>query len=345
MPSGKYIKREVLEALWYQRRILNRTIDQIFRDLFQEDEQLLSRRYLRHLCFRCDSGLYDDQFNGPRAVRSGGPKFVIDGAAEEFLVDIFLARTNIRQKRAREDFAMNYYGIEYGAPSASTISRTLRRCNMTRKVLQRVHHLRNPVLRAAYMARVAQVHHSRLVDIDETTSSQKEFLQRYGYAPRGNVAVKTQFHINGRSFSSICAYSALGVLAFKIVENSINSEVFQSFLENELAGALLPNMVGLFDNAQIHHTPPVRGVMEQIFEGRYLFAAPYSPDLKPVERLFAVVKNLLRDKEDEAVQDPFGVLTECFTMFMPGGPKAHMAENHFRLYRDNHNVWLHRMAL
>ena len=90
MPSGKHIKREVLEALWYQRRILNRTIDQIFRDLFQEDEQLLSRRYLRHLCFRCDSGLYDAQFNGPRAVRSGGPKFVIDGAAEGFLVGALL---------------------------------------------------------------------------------------------------------------------------------------------------------------------------------------------------------------------------------------------------------------
>ena len=153
-------------------------------------------------------------------------------------MDIFLARTSIRQKRAREDFAINYYGVEYGAPSASTISRTLKRSDITRKVLQRVHYLRNPVLRAAYMARVAQVHYSRLVDIDETTSTYKEFLQRCGYAPRGRVAVKTQFHINGLSFSSICAYSALGVLAFKIIEGSINAEVFKSFLEEELAGAL-----------------------------------------------------------------------------------------------------------
>ena len=74
------------------------------------------------------------------------------------------------------------------------------------------------------------MHYSRLVDVDETTSSQKEFLHRYGCAPRGKVAVKTQFHINGRSFSSICAYSPVGVLAFKIVEESINSEIFKSFL-------------------------------------------------------------------------------------------------------------------
>ena len=198
------------------------------------------------------------------------------------------------------------------------------------------------------------MHYSRLVDVDETTSSQKEFLQRYGYAPRGQVAVKTQFHINGRSFSSICAYSPVGVLAFKIVEESINSEMLINFLlllkifsslNIELAAAFLPNMVGLFHNAQIYHTAPVRGIMEQIFEGRYLFAAPYSPDLKPVERLFAVVKNLLRDREDEAVADPFGVLSECFEMFLPGGPKSAMAQNHFRLYRDNHNMWLYRMGL
>ena len=74
-------------------------------------------------------------------------------------------------------------------------------------------------------------------------------------------------------------------------------------------------------------------------------SAPYSPDLKPVERLFAVVKNLLRDREDEAVVNPMSVISECFEMFRPGGPKSHIAANHFRLYRDNHNMWRERMGL
>jgi hypothetical protein len=91
----------------------------------------------------------------------------------------------------------HYYGVKYGAPSASTISRTLRWSDITRKVLQRIHYLRSPALRAAYMARVAPVHYIRLVDVDETTSTQKEFLQRYGYAPRCQVAVKTQLISTG----------------------------------------------------------------------------------------------------------------------------------------------------
>ena len=142
MPSGKHLKRETLELLWYQRRVLRRSTAQIFSDLFQDDVQKISRRYLRTLCFRCDSGEYDNEFNGPRKARSGGPKHVIDEVARGFLVDIFVARTSIRQKRAREDFACNYYGVEYGALSASTISRTLRRSDITQKVLQRIHYLR-----------------------------------------------------------------------------------------------------------------------------------------------------------------------------------------------------------
>jgi hypothetical protein len=53
------------------------------------------------------------------------------------------------------------------------------------------------------------------------------FYKRYGYAPHDQVAGKTQFHFNGRSFSPICAYSSIGVIAFKIVEGSINSEAFK----------------------------------------------------------------------------------------------------------------------
>ena len=78
MPSGKHLKRETLELLWYQRRVLRRSTAQTFRDLFQDDVQKISRRYLRTLCFRYDSGEYDDEFNGPRKARSRGSKHVVD---------------------------------------------------------------------------------------------------------------------------------------------------------------------------------------------------------------------------------------------------------------------------
>ena len=44
----------------------------------------------------------------------------------------------------------------------------------------------------------------------------------------------------------------------------------------------------------------------------YWYAAPYSPDLKPVERLFAEVKDILRDIEDEAALDLIGTISSVF---------------------------------
>jgi transposase len=184
---------------------------------------------------------------------------------------------------------------------------------------------------------------SRLVDIDETLSTAKEFLEKYGYAPVGDIAERVQFIINGEAYSAIVAYSAMGVLCYRVVQGSINSDIFKSFIENEVANNITPNMVGLFDNAKIHHTQDVRDTIHLIFRGNYLFAAPYSPDLKPVERLFSVVKTMLREIEDLAVVDPVRYISECLDQFAPGGPKCGIAENHFRLYRDNHNAWMARL--
>lgn len=104
-------------------------------------------------------------------------------------------------------------------------------------------------------------------------------------------------------------------------------------------------MIGLFDNAKIHHTIAVRNSIHAAFRGNYLYCSPYSPDLKPVERLFSIVKSYLQDNEDIVVRNPARYISECLDSFKPGGPKSGMAKNHFRIYRDNHNSWLARNRL
>ena len=331
--------------IWHHRIIMEKSAANIWLSVFQNDVNKISFRYLKELCTACDSGLQNERFNGARARRTGGPHFMITDLAQESLLDIFRETKQVRLEIARQRFLADYYGLAVGGPSVRTIGRTLYRGNFTRKVMQRVHYLRDPIKRATYMGNAAPFHFSLLVDIDETLSTWKEFLQRYGYAPVGEEAIRTQFRINGRHYSSVCAYSPIGLIAYRAVEGSIDADIFQSFLQNEVAAALVPGMVGLFDNAAIHHTPVVRNVMENVFNGLYLFAAPYSPDLEPVQRLFAEIKDLVRYREADAVIDPVGVISECFDLFRPGGPKSGMAVNHFRIYRDNHNMWLLRMNL
>lgn len=342
MPRGLHLSKTHLGLIWHHRVVLERSPAQIFSDIFQNDAGQVSFDYINRLCRACDSNLEVARFQGVRAQRSGGPHTIVDVVAEGFFLNIFRREMGVILIKARESFLTDYYGVEIGGPSIRTMGRILKKSNFSRKVMQRVHYLRCPIKRAEYMERAGPFHFSRFVDIDETLSTWKEFQQRYGFSMRGDVALRTQFRINGRHYSSVCAYAAIGLIAYRVVEGSINSEIFQSFLENEVAAALVPGMVGLFDNAAIHHTALVRASIENVFNGMYLYAAPYSPDLKPVERLFAVVKDLLRYREDEAVLNPIGIISEIFETFRPGCIKSQMAVNHFRLYRDNHNMWLFR---
>ena len=344
MPSGKHLTSAYLQQIWYGKVILQQDPITIFENIFRSDVSHISVKYLKSLCVRCENGDYDDQFLGQKLPRTGGPERVIDDFDEHTFVNIFIDRPQTTLKRAREIICADHFNAIYGVPSIDSFARVLKRQKISRKVMERVHYLRCPIKRGIFMDTAGYYDGHRFLDIDETLTSYKEFFQRYGYAPKGDVALKTQFQINGRQYSSIAAYSSTGLIAYRVVENSINAEIFQSFLENEVAQSIFPGMIGLFDNAAIHHTPQVRGCMEEVFEGYYLFAAPYSPDLKPVERLFAEVKDLLRYREDEAVLHPIQTISEVFELFRPGMPKSGMAENHFKIYSDNHDLWLAEMA-
>lgn len=339
MVSGIHLSHEVLEQVWVHVKMFGRSAEDIWRDLF-----FCSRATLEHvelLCREAASSECDDKFLYPsEKQRTGGQKRRMNGADTAALLGILREKPETTQLRAIEQMSKHYYGSPYNLPSTSTVCRELQRHDWSRKVLERRNVNQDPVKRAAFLRRMGPFAHTRILDIDETLSTAKEFFQRYGYSPKGKVACKTQFGINGKHFSAICAYSSMGVLAYRVKEGMFDSAEFSDFLEVEVNDSLLPGMVGLFDNAKIHHTAEARSVMERVFGGWYEFSSPYSPDLKPVERLFAMIKQILREREDQATRDPDAAIKAIFDEFRPGQPKACHALNHFRLYEDNHNAWL-----
>ena len=54
-----------------------------------------------------------------------------------------------------------------------------------------------------------------------------------------------------------------------------------------------PRSVVVMDNASIHHLPRVQEIITGV-GARLAFLSPYSPDLMPLEEVFAQVKQLLR---------------------------------------------------
>ena len=96
---------------------------------------------------------------------------MITDLAQESLLDIFRETKQVRLEIAHQRFLADYYGLAVGGPSVRTIGRTLYRGNFTRKMMQRVHYLCDPIKRATYMENAASFHFSLLVDIDETLST------------------------------------------------------------------------------------------------------------------------------------------------------------------------------
>lgn len=68
--------------------------------------------------------------------------------------------------------------------------------------------------------------------VDETGSDRRNFLRRYGYALRGERAVKHTFHSRGIRINVILAISAFGVVAKYLTEETIAADNFYDFLRS-----------------------------------------------------------------------------------------------------------------
>jgi len=78
-----------------------------------------------------------------------------------------------------------------------------------------------------------------------------------------------------------------------VVEGTVNQNAFLSYLEHVLLPTLAKGSVLVMDNWTIHHGYEVRELVEQ-FGCELLYLPTYSPDLNPIEHLFAKIKTAIK---------------------------------------------------
>ena len=100
-------------------------------------------------------------------------------------------------------------------------------------------------------------------------------------------------HGNWKSITFIAALRHDCVTAPFVLEGAMNGETFKAYVEQFLAPTLKRDDIVFMDNASVHM---VEGVEEAIeARGAIAFYLPaYSPDLNPIEQLFAKLKSMLR---------------------------------------------------
>ena len=118
--------------------------------------------------------------------------------------------------------------------------------------------------------------------------------RRYGRTPRGRRALDAVPHGRWRTTTVVAALRADGVTAPLVLEGAINGPSSLAYVEQFLAPALHPGDMVVMDNLGSHKVAGVREAVEAAGATlRYL--PPYSPDLNPIEQVFAKLKALLRD--------------------------------------------------
>jgi transposase len=100
-----------------------------------------------------------------------------------------------------------------------------------------------------------------------------------------------------------------------VFDQPINGASFTLWIEEQLCPTLGPGDIVILDNLSSHKKPAVRAAI-RARGARLLFLPPYSPDLNPIEQVFAKLKHLLRkaaERSQETTWRRIGALLNAFS--------------------------------
>jgi transposase len=101
-----------------------------------------------------------------------------------------------------------------------------------------------------------------------------------------------------------------------IIDGPINGELFTIYAEQVLAPTLVKGDIVILDNLGSHKGQAARNAIRA--RGAHLiFLPPYSPDLNPIEQVFAKLKHLLRDAQPRDVEATWRKVGELLDLFSP----------------------------
>lgn len=137
-----------------------------------------------------------------------------------------------------------------------------------------------------------RINSKRLIFIDETWTKTNMTRLR-GRAPRGERLIDKTPHGHWKTTTLIAALDLEGMRCSTVVDGAVNGDVFEAFVEQVLVPGLRPGDVVIMDNLSSHKRQRIREMIEKV-GARLVFLPAYSPDLNPIELVFAKVKQLLR---------------------------------------------------
>jgi transposase len=137
-----------------------------------------------------------------------------------------------------------------------------------------------------------------------------------GWGPRGRRLRAYAPHGHWKTLTFIAALRCDRIDAPFVFDGPINGEAFQLYVEKILAPALQPGEVVIMDNLGSHKGKAARAAI-RARKAHLIFLPPYSPDLNPIEQVFAKLKHLMRKAQPRDVEATWRKAGQLLDLFSP----------------------------
>ena len=101
-----------------------------------------------------------------------------------------------------------------------------------------------------------------------------------------------------------------------VFDQPINAATFTAWVEQQLCPTLTPGDIVVMDNLSSHKNAAVRAAI-RARGARLVFLPPYSPDLNPIEQVFAKLKHMMRKAQPRDVEATWRKVGQLLHLFSP----------------------------
>ena len=155
----------------------------------------------------------------------------------------------------------------------------------------------------------------RLVFIDETWAK-TNMTRRHGRCARGARLVAKVPHRRWRTLTFLAALRCDRIEAPCVIDGPINGVSFLAYVEQSLLPTLSTGDIVIMDNLGSHKRQAVRQLIRTA-GAKLFFLPPYSPDLNPIEQVFAKLKTLLRKADERTIEATWRRIGALLDHFSP----------------------------
>lgn len=154
-----------------------------------------------------------------------------------------------------------------------------------------------------------------LVFLDETGAA-THMTRLYGRSPKGKRCLDHVPAGHWKTTTFVAGLRVEGLTAPLVLDGPMTGVAFLAYMRDFLCPTLKPGDTVVMDNLSCHK---VRGVQEAIeATGASLcYLPPYSPDLNPIETVFAKLKALLRKAACRTVEALWQEIGRILPLFSP----------------------------